>query len=81
MVQRGQRLRLSLEAHQAIGIGREQLGQDLDGDIAVEVRIARAIDLAHAARAEGGDEFMGAKTGAAAQRHCLRCSSMKRDER
>ena len=52
MIERGERLRFTLEARQAIGIGREQLGQHLDRDVAVETRVAGAIDLAHAARAE-----------------------------
>ena len=64
MVQRRERLRLALEPRQALGIGREGLRQHLQGNLAVQPRIARAIDLAHPARAEGGDDFVGAETGA-----------------
>ena len=40
-------------AAEAIGIVGERGGQDLDRDVAAEPRVARAIDLAHAAGAEG----------------------------
>ena len=55
MIQRGERLRFALEARQAVGVGRERLGQDLDRDVAIELRVARAIDLAHAACADSGE--------------------------
>jgi len=41
-----------IEARPSIGIGEPHLRQDLDGDVAIERRIAGAIDLAHAAGAE-----------------------------
>ena len=50
-------LRLPLESREAIGIVGERLGQDLDRDVALQLRIARAIDLAHAARAERARRF------------------------
>ena len=46
-------LRLALEAGEALGVARERRGQRLDRDVAPEPRVARAVDLAHAARAEG----------------------------
>ena len=52
VVQRGQRLRFAREAREAIGIGGQGCGQDLDGDVAIELGIARAIDLAHPAGAQ-----------------------------
>ena len=39
------------------------VGQDLDRDVAVEARVARAVDLAHAAGAEGGEDLVGAEAG------------------
>ena len=54
MVQRGERLRLAFEARQTIRIGGKQLRQDLQRHVAVQARIARAIDLAHPAGAEHG---------------------------
>ena len=56
MVQRRQRFRFALEAREPLGITRDEVGQSLEGDIAIESRIVRAIDLAHAARAERCEE-------------------------
>ena len=64
MIQRGQRLRFALEAREPLGIGDEQLGQDLDRDVAIELRVARAIHLAHAAGAERGEDLVGAEARA-----------------
>jgi hypothetical protein len=47
VVQRGKRLRLAREPGQSVIILREGLREYLDGDLAIEPRIARAIDLAH----------------------------------
>src|SRR5262249_58468846 len=44
-------------------------GQDLDRDQAVEPRVARAIDLAHAARASGAENFVGTETGSGREGH------------
>ena len=51
-------LGLTLEPRQSLGIVREGLGKNFDRDLAVEFRIARAIDLAHTARAERCDDFI-----------------------
>ena len=45
------------------------LGQDLDGDGAVEAGVAGFVDLAHAARAEGDVDLVGAERGAWRERH------------
>jgi len=58
MIQRGEELRLALEARHALGIGDEELRQDLDGDVATELRVARFIDFAHPARAERGEDVV-----------------------
>ena len=51
-------LRLAFEAGDAVRVGFERLRQNLDGDIAAEPCIARAIDLAHAAGANQLDDFI-----------------------
>ena len=52
--------RLALEPRQRAGIRwRAAAGEDLDGDLAIEPRIARAVDLAHAAGAERGEDLVG----------------------
>ena len=43
-------------------VGRRQRGVDhLDGDVAAQPRVARAIDLAHAAGPEASDDLVGAE--------------------
>jgi len=61
-----------LEAVQALRIGRERCRQDLDGHVAFEPRIARAIHLAHAAGADGGHDLVRSKAGFAPKRHSSR---------
>jgi hypothetical protein len=43
--------------------------QDLQGDVAIELRIMSPIYLTHAALTDEGDDFIGTKAGAGAQRH------------
>ena len=69
IVQRGNRARFLLEALPRFRIRRERAGEHLDGDRAIEPRVARAVDLAHAARANRGDDFVGTKTRARLERH------------
>ena len=54
VVERGEQLRLALEAREPIGVGSEGLGQQLQRDIAPELRVGRAVHLAHAAGADRG---------------------------
>ena len=69
MIQRRRAPRLAFEAREAIGIGREELGQHLDRDVASEPRIARAIDLAHPACAERAGDLVRAEPGARPEWH------------
>ena len=50
-------LRFALEARQAIRVARERIRQDLDRDVAIEPRVARAVHLAHPARAQQRQDF------------------------
>ena len=52
----------------ALGVIREEVGQDLEGHIPVEFRIPSPIHLAHAATADQGSDLVGAETGARAHR-------------
>jgi hypothetical protein len=45
MIEGGEQLRLSLEPRKTVRIDGKQLRQDLQRDVAIELRIARAIDL------------------------------------
>ena len=54
-------LRLALKPREPLRIGGERLGQDLDRDVAIQLRVARAIDLAHAAGAERRQDLVRAE--------------------
>jgi hypothetical protein len=53
MRERGDRLGLALETGKPFGVARKQVREDLDRNVAIEPRIARTIDLAHAPGADG----------------------------
>jgi hypothetical protein len=61
VVERRDGLRFAAEACQPVGIAGEQVGEDLDRDVAVQLRVAGAIHLAHSARAEQGHNFVRAE--------------------
>src|SRR5262245_16054275 len=69
MVERGKHLRFPPESRKAIGIRRERVRQDLEGDVAIELRIASSIDLTHAAGADERDDLVRTEPGAGRQRH------------
>ena len=64
MAERGEHLRFSPKSRQSVGIGDEGAGQDLQRDVAIEPGVASAIHLAHAAGANGIDDFVGAEARA-----------------
>src|SRR4029078_9371951 len=64
MVQRCEDLRLPLEAGEAIRIVGEGIGEDFQRDVAIQLCVAGAIHLAHAARTEGGEDFVRAEMSA-----------------
>ncbi len=61
VVQAGDGLRLALEPLLQIRIGGDVLGQDLDGNGAVQAGAASFVDLAHAASAEEGFDLVRAE--------------------
>ena len=61
--------RFALEARKRCRTWRGRFFQDLDGDKAGEVGIARAVDLSHAAAAKQRHEFIRAEPGACLERH------------
>ena len=69
MIERGQDLRLAREPCAALGVRRERGGQDLDRDVALQLRIARAIDFAHSACAKGREDFIWSEAGAGREGH------------
>jgi hypothetical protein len=61
MRQRRDRLRLALEAHARLRVARHALGEDFHRHVAVEARVARAVDVAHSARADRFDDGVRAE--------------------
>jgi len=61
VVQGGQHLGFAFEAGQPFGIVREGVRKNLDGYFAIELCVPGAIHLAHAARAERRQDFVGAE--------------------
>jgi hypothetical protein len=59
VIERSEQMRFALEPREPFRIRRKDARQDLDGDVAIELRIARAIDLAHASGTDGADDFVG----------------------
>ena len=65
----GEELRLALEAGEAVGVGGERLGEDLDRDLALQLRVGRAVDDPHPALAERAGDLVAAEAGSRAQAH------------
>jgi hypothetical protein len=60
VIECGEHLCLSLEARHAVGIAREQRGQHFQRDVAIQLRIATPVHLAHGARTDQGGDFVRA---------------------
>ena len=69
MVQRGQDFGLASEPGEPFGIIGQGSRQHLDRDLAFQVRVRGAIDLAHAACAEQGDDLVGAEARTGSECH------------
>jgi hypothetical protein len=52
--------RFAFELREPLRIASEDVGQDLDGDVAAQPQVSRAIDLAHAAGTETPDDLVRA---------------------
>ena len=68
MIERGEVLRLSLESSQTFGVVGEGVGQDLQRDVAMQLGVAGAIDLAHAAGTDGGLDLIRSESCARSER-------------
>jgi len=69
MVQRGERARFAPEPCHAVGVVADVGIDDLDGDVALQHRVAGAIHLAHATRAEAAENLIPAEARPWCQRH------------
>ena len=63
VVQRGQRPRLALESLSPVRIAGEGVGQDFQRDVPIELCVAGAKHLSHAALANGSSHFVDAEAG------------------
>jgi hypothetical protein len=75
MVERGERLGLALEPRHPFRVARERVRQHLDRDVTLQPRVACTIHLAHSARAEQGNDVVGAEARAGAQGHLTTISA------
>ena len=69
MIKGRQHFRFTLEPAHPMGIARELIGKNLDRDFALPLRVARAIDLAHAALSWQRRDLIGAELRADSDRH------------
>ena len=69
MVQRRDGARFAIESLAQIRIRSNVRGQDFDGDCTFEARVARFVDLAHAASAQRGNDFVRPEANTGRERH------------
>ena len=65
----GKDLGLPREPGEALWVSREGVGEDLQRDLAVELRVGRLPDLAHAAFPEEGGDVVVPEAGARVKSH------------
>ena len=69
VIQRGQKLRLTLEPREAIGIAGKESREDLDRDVAIQLLVAGTIHLSHSAFAKFGENVIWPDRASNAERH------------
>jgi hypothetical protein len=69
VLQLGEELRFALEARETLGVGGECLGQDLDRDLAPELRVGRPVDDPHPALAERAGDLVGSEAASGRETH------------
>ncbi len=69
VVQSGDRPGLPLKAHQPLGIESERLGEDLERNVAAELRIPRSPHLAHPPSAERREDLIRTEADAGCKTH------------
>ena len=77
MIQRREGFRFAREARDPIRVQRKRLRQHLDRHGATELHVGRAIDLAHAASADGGDDLIWAESSPCGEWHGLGESTLR----
>src|SRR5688572_11165418 len=69
MIERSEDLGLALEPAQAVHVGSEGIGQELEGDFALEARVPRAVDHAHATGTDPVEDLVRTQTDVGSERH------------
>ena len=69
MVELGNRAGFAIEALTRLRVGRKGRWEDLDGDGAIEPRIAGFVHLSHSTRADQRQDLVRAESGSGLQRH------------
>src|SRR5215207_2538949 len=64
MIQRGKGLRFTLKPGYALGVRDKGFRQNLDRDVAIQLRVTGSVDLAHAADPKQGADLVRAEAGA-----------------
>ena len=64
MIERGQDLRLALEARKSLGIRGKCFGKNLQRDVALQTGIASTVDLTHAAGAKNSADLIDSEARA-----------------
>ena len=72
MIERRKDLRFSPKSSESIRVRREGIRQHLQRIVPLERRVVRPPDLAHAALANQGGDFVGTETSAGADGHLRR---------
>ena len=72
VIQRREDFGFALKPRQPIGIGGEQWRQDLDRDLALQLRVGGPKHLPHPAFADLRGDFVDAETGAGRKGQCRR---------
>src|SRR5207247_8796363 len=73
VVQRGESPRLALEPRQPFRIGGHGFRQNLDRNLAPELRILRPVHFSHPARAEWREDLVRAEAGASGEAQGFSC--------
>jgi len=63
VVERRERFGLPPKTSESLGVAREEIGKDLDRYVAPQVRVAGAVDLAHAPDSDQRGDFVGTEAG------------------
>ena len=68
MVEGRQHTSLALEPRDPIRVAGQTAGQDLEGDVAAQLHVPRAVDLSHSAHANQGGDLVRTESGACRER-------------